>query len=54
MDKIARRNCNCNFVAEYCEHENTLNKYKQLKMILRHFKKRFYDEYMLPLRETSG
>ena len=40
------------FVTEYCEQENTLlNEYKQLKMILSHFKKRFYGEYILPLRE---
>ena len=40
------------FVGEYCEQENTLlNKYKQLKMILSHFRKRFYDKYILALRE---
>ena len=38
---IARRNF-MYFVAEYCEQDNTLlNKYKRLKMILSHFKKRF-------------
>ena len=50
---IARRNF-MYFATEYCEQENTLlNKYKRLKMILSHFKKRFYDEYILALREIS-
>ena len=40
------------YVTEYCKQENTLlNKYKQLKMILSHFKKRFFEEYILVLRE---
>ena len=44
---IARRNFMYS-VTEYCKQENTLwNKYKQLKMILTHFNKRFYDEYIL-------
>ena len=48
---IARRNF-MYFVTEYCEQDNTLlNKYKRLKMMLSHFKKRFYDEYILALRE---
>ena len=43
------------FVAEYFEQENTLlNKYKRFKMILSRFKKRFYDEHILALRETSA
>ena len=38
----------------YCEQDNTLlNKYKQLEMILSYFKKRFFDECILALRETS-
>ena len=41
------------FVTEYCEHDNALfSKYKRLKMILSHFKKRFFDEYILALREA--
>ena len=41
------------FVTEYCEQENTLlNKYKRFKMILSRFKKRFYDEHILALRQT--
>ena len=48
---IARRNC-MYLDPEYDEQENSLlNKYKRLKMILSHFKKRFYDEYILALRE---
>ena len=40
------------FVKEYCGQQNTLLiKYKRLKIILSHFKKRFYDEYILALRE---
>ena len=40
------------FVTEYCEQDNALlSKYKRLKMILSHFKKRFFDEYILALRE---
>ena len=36
------------FVTEYCEQDNALlSKYKRLKMILSHFKKRFFDEYIL-------
>ena len=42
------------FVIECCEQENTLlNKYKPLKMILSHFKKMFYDQYILALRDIS-
>ena len=42
------------FVTGYCEQDNALlSKYKRLKMILSHFKKRFFDEYILALRETS-
>ena len=42
------------FDSEYCEQENNIfNRYKQLKMILCHFKKRFYDEYILALRERD-
>ena len=42
------------FVTEYCEQENTLlNNYKQLKMILSYFKKRFYDKNILVLRERD-
>ena len=41
------------FVTEYCEQENTLlNKYKRFKMILSRFKKGFYDEHILALRQT--
>ena len=48
---IARRNF-MYFVTEYCEQDNTLlNKFKRLKTMLSHFKKRFYDEYILSLRE---
>ena len=48
---IARRNF-MYFVTEYCEQDNILlNKYKRLKMMLNHFKKRFYDQYILALRE---
>ena len=48
---IARRNF-MHFDIEYCEQENTLlNKHKQLKVILSHFKKRFCDNYILALRE---
>ena len=40
------------FVTEYCEQDNALlSKYKRLKMILSHFKKRFFDEYIFALRE---
>ena len=40
------------FDTGYCEQENTLlNKCKQLKMTLIHFKKRFYDKHILALRE---
>ena len=43
------------FVTEYFEQENTLlNKYKRLKMILSRLKKRFYDEHVIALRETSA
>ena len=42
------------FVTEYCEQDNALlSKYKRFKMILSHFKKRFFEEYILALRETS-
>ena len=40
------------FVTEYCEQDNALwSKYKQLKMILSHFKNNLFDEYILALRE---
>ena len=42
------------FVTEHCEQDNALlSKYKRFKMILSHFKKRFFEEYILALRETS-
>ena len=42
------------FVTEHCEQDDALlSKYKRLKMILSHFKKRFFDEYILAIRETS-
>ena len=48
---IARRNF-MYLDPEYCEQGNTLlNKYKRLKIILSHFKKRFNDEYIFALRE---
>ena len=50
-ENIARRNF-VHFVTQYCEQDNTLlNKYKRLKMMLSHSRKRFYDEYILALRE---
>ena len=40
------------FDTGYYEQENTLlNKCKQMKMILIHFEKRFYEKYILALRE---
>ena len=40
------------FDTGYYEQENTLlNKCKRMKMILIHFKKRFYEKYILALRE---
>ena len=40
------------FDTGYCERENTLlNKCKHLKMTLIHFKKRFYEKYILALNE---
>ena len=39
------------FVTEYFEQDNALlSKHKRLKMILSHFKKRLFDEYILALR----
>ena len=50
---IARRNY-MYFVTEHCEQDNALlSKYKRLKMILSHFKKRFFDEYILAVRERD-
>ena len=50
---ITRRNF-IYFVTEYCEQDNALlSKYKRFKMILSHFKKRFFEEYILALREKS-
>ena len=35
------------FVTEYCQQDNALlSKYKRLKMILSHFKKMFFDQYI--------
>ena len=50
---IARRNF-MYFVTEHCKQDNALlSKYERLKMILSHFKKRFFDEYVLALRERD-